>query len=620
MEYQTTPQLPITIDQDGNVISEKTIEEPGQAAGFEARKDGLFVTGPRGNQTRICDPIWHLGIGVRDDNEKGACDLIKFIDRKRVCKTVTIPLADAVNHPKKVFDVLADHNFAVPQLQPGTNQPLRDAITAYLAECRAAPERWFLLADRMGWHGSAFVLGNHVITTDTSKALMLTSPIAAYAKRFTSHGDLAEYQDKVLRRASYSSRLMTGIALALLAPLARIVGLPNGGLNFVGQAGIGKTTILRVAGSFYGGGPVPYYVPWLMTDSAPETLGLGFCDLPLLLDELDALEPDPSRAGGRLKAIVHRLAMGQGKARSHHALNNASAPTDFHVLYGSTSEHRLPDFMRDGGSKMTGGQAARFVDIPADAGRGLKVFEALPRSRKSDEPPDIDRYLQRLNRACERYYGAAGRRYLECLVRDLDTDRTSLETFVQKEMARFEAEVANHPQVDPRVRRRFAGLFAAGQLGLRYGVLHPRCDRFMEAISSCYWAAIATEPAYSLSDREVAGRLAKFLHSNRAQLHKVKSAAPLTEESYRGAVGLIPDQKLHADQIWLKSGVLQTQVFQPAAMQSAIPLLVKSGAIVKSAKGSIARQQRVPYLDLKEYFYVIDTKRLNALAKGNSRD
>src|SRR5271154_4356620 len=130
---------------------------------------------------------------------------------------------------------------------------------------------------------------------------------------------------------------MTGIALALLAPLARILSLENGGLNFIGKAGIGKTTILRVAGSFYGGGPVPYYMSWLMTDNAPETLGLGFCDLPLLLDELDALEPDSSKAGGRLKTIVHRLAIGQGKARSHRAPADDSTQTDFHVLYGSTS-------------------------------------------------------------------------------------------------------------------------------------------------------------------------------------------------------------------------------------------------------------------------------------------
>jgi len=113
---------------------------------------------------------------------------------------------------------------------------------------------------------------------------------------------------------------MTGIALALLAPLARILSLENGGLNFVGEAGMGKTTILRVAGSFYGGGPVPYFMPWLMTDNAPETLGLAFCDLPLLLDELDALETGSSKAGSRLKTIVHRLAIGLGKARSHRAL------------------------------------------------------------------------------------------------------------------------------------------------------------------------------------------------------------------------------------------------------------------------------------------------------------
>ena len=148
----------------------------------------------------------------------------------------------------------------------------------------------------MGWHDSSFVIGNDVISNDASKALKLTGPISQYAKKFSQGGNLAGYQCNVLRRASYSSRLMTGIALALLAPLARGLSLEIGGLNFIGNAGLGKTTILRVAGSFYGGGSVPYFMPWLMTDNAPETLGLAFCDLPLLLDELDALPTEGDRA------------------------------------------------------------------------------------------------------------------------------------------------------------------------------------------------------------------------------------------------------------------------------------------------------------------------------------
>ena len=341
---------------------------------------------------------------------------------------------------------------------------------------------------------------------------------------------------------------------------------------------------------------------------------MPFCDLPLLLDELDALEAVSNKAGGRLKTIVHRLATGQGKTRSHHAPTDHSKSNDFHVIFGSSSEHRLPDFMREGGSKMTGGQAVRFVDVPADAGRELKIFESLPRRSKTGRTLDVDRYLQRLNRACVTYYGVAGRKYLRRLVDELATDRNTLVAFLRKEMRTFEDRVANDPQVDHRIRLRFAGLYAAGQLGIRYGILHPRCDWFMDAIASCYWAAVALDAKSSLSATEAVACLVKFLRANQDRLLKVKGNGAITAESYQDAVGLIPDPAHHGKRVWLKSKVLQKSVFEPSAVSSAMTQLGKSAVIVPSSRGLMAQQQRVPRLNIKDYFYVLDGQKLRALS------
>jgi len=106
--------------------------------------------------------------------------------------------------------------------------------------------------------------------------------------------------------------------------------------------------------------------------------------------------------------------------------------------------------------------------------------------------------------------------------------------------------------------------------------------------------------------------------ANQDRLLKVKGNGAITEASYRKAFGLIPDPDRHGDRVWLKSKVLQTSVFQPGAIQSAIGQLVKSGVAVPSNKGLVAQQQRVPGLNIKEYFYVIDLEKLRALARGNS--
>jgi hypothetical protein len=330
----------------------------------------------------------------------------------------------------------------------------------------------------------------------------------------------------------------------------------------------------------------------------------------LCLVELDAFEPDSGKAGERLKAVVHRLSSGLRKATNHRAPNDDFKLTDFHIIFGSNAEHPLIHYM---GSKLTGGIKARLPDLPADAGKGFGIFESSPQSSKTGRTVDGDKNLQLLNRACVTYYGVAGRVYLRRLVDELASDRNALKAFLRKEMKTFETEVANDAQVDPRIRRRYAGLYAAGQLGLHYKILHPKCDWFMDAIASCYRAAIASESISSLSAAEAAACVAKFLDANADRLLKVKGNGVITERSYPKAIGLIPDPNRHGKQVWLKSKVVKKSVFPPGVADSAVTTLVNNGVM------SASQQQRVPVLNDKEYFYAVDLIKLRALNKGKDR-
>jgi hypothetical protein len=207
----------------------------------ECGEKGLFAVDDAGNETRISDAIWHLGNAVRADGS-GASDVIRFVDRDGATQEVIIAHKDCSFEARKMFETLLDRNFAVPTSKEG-----RDQLKSYLEERRQSPDKTYLLAHRMGWHGSSFVIGNDVISTDRSKGIKLDGPISKYAKKFDHAGTLEDYKTKILGRASYSSRLMAGVAMALLAPLARIIPLENGGLNFIGYKGTGKTTVFRVA-------------------------------------------------------------------------------------------------------------------------------------------------------------------------------------------------------------------------------------------------------------------------------------------------------------------------------------------------------------------------------------
>jgi hypothetical protein len=160
-------------------------------------ENGLFVVDDAGKETRISDPIWHLGNAVRAgvNGASDASDIVEFLDRNGVLQEAIIPHEDLLNHPGKVFEKLARCNFAVPELVPShRNQPRRNLLISYLAQCRRSPAKKYLLADRMGWHvvddDWSFVIGSEVISADPSKGLKLSGPISQHLEKFGQHGTL----------------------------------------------------------------------------------------------------------------------------------------------------------------------------------------------------------------------------------------------------------------------------------------------------------------------------------------------------------------------------------------------------------------------------------------------
>jgi putative DNA primase/helicase len=576
---------------------------------FRLSPDCLSRLDANETEVRICDFIKHVGNAARADGT-GAADLLQFRDRNGTLRERTFLHQDSALSPGTAFlKDLLDTSFAVP-----AQKQSREYLLEYLGLCRAAPASNILLVQRMGHNEGYFVLGDEVISAANSPPpVRLIGPLKDHAGKFGQAGSLQQYQDKVLKRCARSSTLMCGVAAAALAPLMKWLGMESGGLNLVGSHGMGKTTALWVVGSIYGGGAAnPYVVPFHMTDNAPETLGLVHCDLPLVLDELDALEADPVKAGGRLKAIVHRLSVGQTKATSHRAPKaHGEVPETFCILFLTSSEHRLSAFMREGGSKLTGGQAVRLSDLPVDAGKGLKIFESVPSSNGT--PLTADEYLVWVNRACRKYYGVAGRAYLRRLLKDHAEDCKKLHSEVRRDMEKFEREVASHPHVDHRIRRRFAALYAAGQLLVKYDIVPKECDRFMEAISTCYRAAIGQLPKAPPSKGEVFEDLFRFWKENRRKF--LDTSAEFDEAEYEEAFGLVSgvgdDKRVFVKASLVRSGN-SLETFELGKRH-----LVEAGVLRNKGQAS---QKRVPGISKRrEYFYGINLANLKSMHKEMTR-
>src|SRR5437773_8552249 len=93
-------------------------------------------------------------------------------------------------------------------------------------------------------------------------------------------------------------------------------------------------------------------------------------DALLCLDEMGQVN------GREAGEVAYMLANGTGKSRAARD-GSARRAARWRVLFLSTGELSLADKMNEAGQRARAGQETRLVDVPADAGSGLGLFEKL---------------------------------------------------------------------------------------------------------------------------------------------------------------------------------------------------------------------------------------------------
>ncbi len=243
-----------------------------------------------------------------------------------------------------------------------------------------------------------------------------------------------------------NSRLAFSVSLAFAAAMVGLLKLEGGGFHLVGESSIGKTTALVVANSVWR----REINSWRATDNALEGTAAEHCHSLLALDELSQVEP---RVAG---ATAYMLANGKGKGRS----DRKGAPRDraeWLLLFLSTGEQTLADKVVEDGRQRTprAGQAVRLIEIPADAGAGLGLFEDLHGSASGEA------FVERLRAMAAEYHGTPARAFLETVAADLPRARA----FMKNVMAEFVADnlPADASGQVKRVTERFALVAATGE-------------------------------------------------------------------------------------------------------------------------------------------------------------
>lgn len=336
--------------------------------------------------------------------------------------------------------------------------------------------------NHVGWHERIFVLPDKVYGQTTGE-LTVFSAAAAVKHAYRRGGTLEGWQE-MARQCAGNSRLVLAVSAAFAGPLLQLTDCEGGGLHFRGASSLGKSTALHVAGSAWGGTLIGYVRSWRATDNAMEGTALAHCDTLLCLDEMSEVD------AGTASKTAYMVANGQGKSRASRSGEARPAP-EWRVIFLSTGEIGLADKLAEERRRSTAGQEVRVVDIPADAGVGLGLFENIHGFSAASEFAEVLR-----SRAAENY-GHAAEEFLKKLTDDLEAARDAVQGHVQD-------FIANNcpPRADGQVRRvarRFALVAAAGELAASMCILPWAAGEATAGARRCFedWLAQrgGTEPA-----------------------------------------------------------------------------------------------------------------------------
>lgn len=441
---------------------------------FRVDDAGLWFDAPadegggKAAPVRVCGPL-HVAALARDVHDTGAALLLQF-DAFGKPRRWLMPLDMLAGDGTAYRAALLHQGFIAP-----TDAKRRGLLTSYLQSRR--PADLVRIVDRTGWHGRAFVQPRETLGGDEGERILFQSE-GPTESAFGQRGSLVQWQDRIGRLCVGNSRLAFAVALAFAGPLlAWAAGTDGGGFHFVGDSSSGKTTALRCAASVWGSRD--YMARWRATSNGIEALAAQHSDGLLCLDELAQL--DPKEAG----EAAYLLANGAGKTRADRS-GKARPRLTWRLVFLSAGEVGLADHMSEAGKRTRAGQELRMIDLPADAGAGLGIFDTL------HELDGGGTLAQHLTRATETTFGTPGRAWLLHLTENTEGLAATLRDRMDRAAGRLVPETASG-QVQ-RVARRFALAAAAGELATEAGFTGWPAGTATAAAHRCLNAWIEARP------------------------------------------------------------------------------------------------------------------------------
>ena len=264
----------------------------------------------------------------------------------------------------------------------------------------------------------------------------------------------------------------------------------SGGFHLYGDSSDGKTTAALFALSVWGN-PKELKLTWEGTAHGFSNTAAARNDGLLVLDEIG--QASARTAAQTAYAVLNGTGKIQGaKEGGNRAINR------WRIMLLSTGEKTLDGYLKTEGKDWQAGQATRLPAIPADAGKGIGIYDTLHGFAGGAE------LSEHLTREGAKYHGTAGRAYIAHLA-SIDA--------VGEARKHIDAFMAALPKLEGQARRvamRFAILAAALELAQP---VHGLTDT-TAAIRQCYddWHAIQGSGKHE--DRKIIEQAEDFMQTH----------------------------------------------------------------------------------------------------------
>jgi len=528
------------------------------------KETGLQVPAP---PVWICDPL-RVTACTRDDRGHEWGRLLEWTDRDGRLHRWAMPCELLAGSGEELRAALLRRGLDITS--SGARAKLGDYLSGERPTVRARS------VSRTGWHGSVFVWpdGAEGDTAAEPVVLQVASPDGV---ALGQAGTLDGWRAEVSGRCAGNSRLILALSAAFAGPCLHLVNAEGGGLHFRGASSAGKSTALKIAGSVYG--PPEFLRSWRATANGLEGTAALHSDLLLCQDELGQLAP--KEAGH----VAYMLPNGQGKGRGR-VDGSARSVARWRVLFLSSGEIGLADLMAAAGERIHAGQEVRVLDVPADPGRGLGLFDAVPAGLQPAA------FADSLCDAAGRHYGHAGRSWIRWLVQHHAEARQSLRELRDAIAGELAPEGAAG-QVR-RVAQRFALVGAAGELATDAGLTGWTEGEASEAAAVCFRAWLAARgTAGSAEPLAMLRQVRAFLEAHGESRFTALDADPRRDTPNRA--GFRRDTPDGTEYLVLREAFRGElcRGFDPSAVAEA---LAAAGALMRDTDGSATRSERLPGL------------------------